>query len=72
MVLAHSPRFTRNARNELPPAAKKLDTANELLHPYPQTLGPKNVLYIRFGASNFGLIPGGSRAGPFAGLRAQT
>ncbi len=53
MILTHSPRFTRNARDELPPTPKKLDTANELLHPNPQTLVPKNVPYIGFGATNF-------------------
>ncbi len=46
VILTHSPRFTRNACDEFPPAPKKLDTANELLHPNPQTLGRKNVLYI--------------------------
>ena len=49
-VLAHAPGFTRYTSDELPAASQKLDAANELLHPNPQTLGRKNVLYLGFGA----------------------
>jgi hypothetical protein len=58
MILTHSPRFTRNARDELPSTPKKLDTADELLHQNPQTLGRKNVSYIGFGAAIFALASG--------------
>lgn len=49
-ILSYAPRFTRNARDELPSTPKKLDTANELLHRNPQTLGSEKCpLYRPFG-----------------------